>query len=162
MYEAMLWLEGSALAESLRGLGVWSYGIINLLHILGIGTLFGAVLILDLRLLGTWSSITVATIARPTVPLAACGFVVAVCSGVSMFSINATEYHGNPFFYIKLPTLLVALINIGVVMRMAAWRRAVVGEATQPGDRRALAVAGSVSLLLWLVVLSCGRMIGYW
>ncbi|MEM1188148.1 MAG: DUF6644 family protein [Pseudomonadota bacterium] len=162
MYEAMLWLEGSALAEGLRGLGVWSYGIINLLHILGIGTLFGAVLILDLRLLGAWNSITVATIARPTVPLAACGFFVAVCSGVSMFSINATEYHGNPFFYIKLPTLLAALINIGIVTRVEAWRRAVLGADTRPGDQRILALVGAISLFLWLVVLSCGRMIGYW
>ncbi len=162
MYEAMLWLEGSSLAVGLRGLGVWTYGIVNLLHILGIGTLFGAVLILDLRLMGAWSSIAVATIARPTVPLAACGFIVAVCSGFSMFSINATEYHGNPFFYVKLPTLVAALMNIGIATRMAAWRRAVGGEATLPGDRRALALTGTVSLLLWLVVLSCGRMIGYW
>ncbi|MFK7829382.1 MAG: DUF6644 family protein [Congregibacter sp.] len=162
MYEAMLWLEGSALAEALRGLGVWTYGIVNLVHILGIGTLFGAVVILDLRLMGAWSSISVASIARPTVPLAVCGFFVAICSGISMFSINATEYHGNPFFYIKLPTLVAALINIAVIGRTQAWLRAVNGEAMQAGDRRVLALAGAVSLLLWLIVVSCGRMIGYW
>ena len=51
MLEAMTWLETSLMAETLRGLGIWSYGIINLIHIIGICCLFGAVVILDLRLM---------------------------------------------------------------------------------------------------------------
>ncbi|TCO77137.1 DUF6644 family protein [Chromatocurvus halotolerans] len=162
MYELMAWLEASALAEFLRGLGVWTYGLVNLVHILGIGTLLGSVLLLDLRLLGAWNSIPLPTIARPTVPLAATGFVLAVCSGVAMLSFNTTEYHGNPFLYIKLPTLVVALANVAIIQRLSAWRRGMAGNASQPGDRGVLAVAGAVSLLLWLTVVACGRMIGYW
>lgn len=162
MYEAMAWLEGSALAEGLRGLGVWTYGIVNLLHILAIATLFGAILILDLRLMGAWRGIAISTVARPTVPLAATGFVVAVCSGVAMLSINATEYHGNPFLYVKLPTLAIALLNVALIQRLGAWRRALADVPAVPGDRGVLIVAGAASLLLWLTVVSCGRMIGYW
>jgi hypothetical protein len=162
MYEAMAWLEGSAFAEALRGLGVWTYGITNLIHILAIGMLFGAILILDLRLLGAWRSIPISTIARPTVPLAGAGVVIALCSGVSMFAINTTEYHGNPFLYIKLPVLLVALINVFVITRLNAWRHAISDTPLQGSDRLVLAVAGGTSLLLWLTVISCGRMIGYW
>lgn len=162
LYEAMVWLETSTLAETLRGFGLWTYGIVNLLHILGIGTLLGAVLILDLRLMGAWRVIPVATIARPTVPLAALGFVVAIASGVCMLAMNTTEYHGNPFLYVKLPTLVVALINVAIITRLAAWRRAVAGDAEQGADRRILSFAGAVSLALWLTVITCGRMIGYW
>lgn len=162
MYELMAWLEASALADFLRGLGVWTYGLLNLVHILGIGTLLGSVLLLDLRLLGVWSSIPMQTIARPTVPLAASGFVLAVCSGIAMFSFNTTEYHGNPFLYIKLPTLVVALLNVAVIQRLSAWQRGVAGDHPQAGDRRVLALAGGASLLLWLTVVACGRMIGYW
>ena len=50
----MAWLEGSALGHAMRDNGVWFYGIINLTHILGVATLFGSVVILDLRLLGVW------------------------------------------------------------------------------------------------------------
>lgn len=162
MYELMAWLEGSALADFLRDLGIWTYGIVNLLHILGIGTLLGSVLLLDLRLLGAWKSIPLSTLARPTVPLAATGFVIAFCSGIAMLSFNTTEYHGNPFLYIKLPTLVVALINVAVIQRLPAWRRGVAGNTAQPGDRGVLAVSGAISLLLWLTVVTCGRMIGYW
>jgi hypothetical protein len=48
----MAWLEGSALGHVMRESGVWTYGIVNLVHILGVCCLFGSVLILDLRLIG--------------------------------------------------------------------------------------------------------------
>lgn len=162
MYELMAWLEASALADFLRGLGIWTYGIVNLVHILGIGTLLGSVLLLDLRLMGAWRSIPLPAIARPAVPLAAAGFLLAVSSGIAMISFNTTEYHGNPFLYIKLPTLVIALVNVAVIQRVPAWRRGVAGEPAESGDGKALALAGATSLLLWLTVITCGRMIGYW
>jgi len=162
MYALLEWLEASAFAETLRGAGVWTYGLINLAHILGIATLFGSVLVLDLRLLGVWRSLPIASLARPTVPLAAVGFVVAALSGASMLSFNATEYDGNPFLYLKLPMIVFGLLNVAVVQRTRAWRNALAGNGLTAGEQRALAAAGAVSLLTWLTVLSCGRMIGYW
>jgi hypothetical protein len=159
---ALQWLEGSALGELLRGLGVWTYGLLNLGHILGIGALFGAVLILDLRLLGVWRSIPVAAIAGPTVPLAASGFVLAVLTGVSMLSFNASEYHANPFLYLKLPVIALGLINVAILQRLPAWRRALAGDAAVDNDGAVLAAGGAVSLAIWLTVVTCGRMIGYW
>ena len=162
MYEWMAWLEASALAEFLRGLGIWTYGLINLAHVLGISLLFGSIALLDLRLLGAWRNIPVATIARPTVPLAATGFVLAITSGIMMLSFNTTEYHGNPFLYIKLPMVVVGLINVAVITRLPAWKRATAGAVEAPADRTILALAGGISLLIWLTVITCGRMIGYW
>ena len=162
MYEWMAWLEASALAEFLRGLGIWTYGLINLAHVFGISLLFGSIALLDLRLIGAWRSIPIATIARPTVPLAATGFALAVISGIMMLTFNTTEYHGNPFLYIKLPMVVVGLVNVAVISRLPAWRRAVAGEAAESSDRIVLAVAGAASLVTWLTVIVCGRMIGYW
>lgn len=162
MFELMAWIEASALSEFLRGLNIWTYGLINLVHILGISTLFGAVLLLDLRLLGMWRSIPVQILIRPTVPLAAIGFILAAASGTLMFSFNTTNYHGNPFLYIKLPVIVVALVNVAIIQRMAAWRRARDGAPAESGDQRVLAVGGALSLLTWTTVITCGRMIGYW
>src|SRR6056297_2532351 len=134
----MAWLEGSALADFLRGLGIWTYGLLNLGHILGIGSLFGAVLILDLKLIGLWRSIPAASLIRPTVPLAAIGFALAATSGVMMLSFNTTEYHGNPFIYAKFPIMLGGLTNVAVVQRVSAWRRAAAGEPPARGDRTRL------------------------
>jgi hypothetical protein len=162
MYEWMAWLEASALAQSLRGLGIWTYGLLNLAHILGISTLFGAVVVLDLKLIGLWRSIPAVSLIRPTIPLAATGFVLAALSGIMMLSFNTTEYHGNPFLYTKFPVIALGLVNVAIVQRLAAWRRAASGAPTEQGDRITLATVGALSLLIWTIVIACGRMIGYW
>ena len=116
------WLEGSALGEFLRSSGVWTYGVINLAHIAGVATLFGSVLLLDLRLLGAWRALPLVTLTRPTVPLAAVGFVLAALAGVCMLCFNAGEYIGNPFLLIKFPAIGLGLLNALVVSRLPAWR----------------------------------------
>ena len=63
----MALVEASFFAEALRNLGVWTYGIVNLAHIIGINLLFGAIAILDLRLLRLWQTIPVDTIATITI-----------------------------------------------------------------------------------------------
>ena len=79
--QLMAWLEGSALGHVMRDNGVWFYGIINLTHILGVATLFGSVVILDLRLLGFWPDAPLAVISRPTTRMAAAGFAIAAVTG---------------------------------------------------------------------------------
>jgi len=162
VHELMAWLEGSALAQFLRGLGIWTYGLLNLGHIVGISTLFGAVVLLDLKLLGLWRSIPAASLIRPTVPLAATGFFLAATSGIMMLSFNTTDYHGNPFLYVKFPVIVVGLVNVAIVQRLAAWKRAAAGALPESGDRTVLAISGALSLVIWSTVLACGRMIGYW
>ena len=155
------WLEGSALGDVLRSSGVWTYGLINLAHIAGIATLFGSVLLLDLKLLGAWRGLPLATLTRPTIPLAAVGFVLAALAGVCMLCFNASEYVGNPFLLIKFPAIGLGLLNALVVSRLPAWRERASREPTA-AERRQLAAAGGVSLVSWLTALAAGRMIGYW
>lgn len=155
------WLEGSTLGELLRGSGVWTYGLINLAHITGIATLFGSVLLLDLKLLGAWRGLPLATLARPTIPLAAVGFTLAALAGFCMLSFNGSEYVGNPFLLIKFSAIGLGLLNALVVSRLPAWRERASREPTAT-QRRQLAVAGGVSLVSWIAALAAGRMIGYW
>jgi hypothetical protein len=157
----LAWIEGSALGAAVRGAGVWAYGVVNLVHILGVATLFGAVLIIDLRLLGCWRRVPLSLIARPTVSLAAIGFCVAALTGVCLLSTNATEYAGNPFLLIKFAAIALGLINIVVLSRFDAWRQRDVREPSDKDSSR-LAVAGGISLASWLVAVGAGRLIGYW
>jgi len=96
----MAWLQGSPLGHAMRESGVWTYGFVNLVHILAIASLFGSVLVLDLRLLGVWNSIALPAVSRPAVPVATAGFGVAATTGVCLLATKATEYVGNPFLYI--------------------------------------------------------------
>ena len=69
MHDLLAWLESSMLGHAMRNSGVWTYGVVNLGHILGVSTLFGAVLVLDLRMLGLWRTVPLPSIAGPTVPV---------------------------------------------------------------------------------------------
>jgi len=161
LYEFLTWLEGSALGNAMRGMGVWSYGVFNLAHILGVATLFGSILVLDLRLMGLWRGVALRAISTPTVPLAAVGFSIAAVSGICMIATNATEYLGNPFIYIKMPAIVFGIVNVGVIERLPGWRA---HSSRNPTARegRQLAAAGATSLACWLTVIAAGRMIGYW
>jgi len=161
MGELLAWIEDSALGVAVRESGVWTYGLINLTHILGVASLFGSVLILDLRLLGAWRSVALAALARPAVPIATAGFLVAATSGICLLATNATEYLGNAFFYIKFPAIALAIGNVLVLNTMPAWK----ARNTRPPSPREevwLAVAGGISLLCWLTAVAAGRLIGYW
>src|SRR5438128_3823566 len=105
MHEFMAWLQGSVLGHAMRESGVWTYGVVNLIHILGVSSLFGAVLVLDLRLLGVWRRAALSSISTPVVPVATTGFAVAALSGICLLATKATEYEGNPFLYIKFPAI---------------------------------------------------------
>ena len=161
MRDFLIALEASALGDWLRGLGVWTYGLLNLGHIAGISALFGSVLLLDLRLLGFWRPSPLAAISRPTVPVSIVGFCVAAIAGVSMLTFNASEYYGNPFLLLKFAAIGLALVNVAVTTRIPAWRDHRRRELSAT-ERRQLAAAGGLSLVLWGSALAAGRMIGYW
>jgi hypothetical protein len=84
---------------------------------------------------------------------------VAVPSGLLMFSAHATEMIENPAFQLKLALILAAGVNAWAFHRTvfrnaASWPP---GAAT-PTAARAAAVA---SIVLWLGVIACGRLLAY-
>jgi hypothetical protein len=157
----LIWLEGSSLGQLMRGAGVWSYGIVNLVHILSVATLFGSVLVLDLRLVGLWRQVPLAALETPTVPLVLLGFALAASSGVCLITTNATEYLGNPFVLIKFGAIALGLLNAAVVQLLPAWQ-ARHAAVVPPRTRLQLALVGATSLACWIAAAAAGRMIGYW
>lgn len=161
MHAFLAWLQSSVIGHAMRESGVWTYGVINLFHILSIACLFGAVLLLDLRLLGAWRKIPLASISGPCVPLAGAGFVIATLSGIGLLATRATEYQGNPFFYMKFPAILLGLINVTALSALPAWKQHRTRELTAQ-EQSKLSIYGGISLVCWFVAIAAGRMIGYW
>jgi hypothetical protein len=161
VHEWLAWLEGSALGHAMRGAGVWSYGVVNLIHVLGVSALFGSLLLLDLRLMGLWRGVPLASIAAPAVPMARAGFVLAAASGTCLIVTNATEYADNPFLLIKFSAIAIGLLNVALLETLPGWRARHTRTPTSAESNR-LAVLGGVSLLCWLTAIASGRMIGYW
>jgi uncharacterized protein DUF6644 len=157
----MTWLEASALGHFMRESGPWTYAIVNLAHILGIASLFGAIVIMDLRLLGVWRRIPLAAFADTAAPVAACGLAIALVSGTGLLATKATEYVGNPFIYIKFPAIALGIVNALVVRRSEGWRARASRELTAIETRR-LAWMGALSLASWVTAIAAGRLIAYW
>lgn len=126
----------------------------NTLHVLGIALLVGAIVVLDLRLLGLWRAVPVAALARPTVNVAATGQALALVTGMMLLTVQATEYVANPFLYLKFGAILIGLANLGLLRLAGDWK-----DDSRARRRR---WAGLLSLLAWLTALTAGRMIAYW
>ena len=159
--EFLAWIESSALGVFMRQSGPWTYGIVNLGHLLGVSTLFGSILVLDLHLIGVWRRGPLDALARATVPVSKVGFAVAMATGLGLLSSNASEYLDNPFFLIKFLAIGCGLLNVWLLSRASAWRARGTRELSA-GEQRQLAVMGGLSLVCWLTAVSAGRMIGYW
>jgi hypothetical protein len=161
VHDFFRWIEASGLGHFMRESGPWTYAVVNLLHILGVASLFGAVVILDLRLLGVWPRTPLAALADAAAPVAAAGFAVAASSGVALLATKATEYTGNPFLYVKFPAIAVGLINAVMLRLSPAWQARGKRELSHR-ENRYLAWAGGTSLACWLTAITAGRMIAYW
>jgi hypothetical protein len=146
-------LEMSSWAQHLRA-SRWGYAAVSTGHVLGIALLVGAVVPLDLRLLGVWRRPAVAELARILVPAAMTGLVLAMATGFLLFSIRAQEYAAVGVLQAKL-----ALILLGTLSALAAHLR--YGAGLERAGARELALHGAVSLGCWICALVCGRLIAF-
>src|SRR5712672_3592961 len=154
-------MQASALGHFMRESGPWTYAIVNLAHVLGIATLFGSILVLDLRLVGLGRRVPLAALTPAIVPVATAGFLIAATTGVGLLATKATEYVGNPFLLIKFSAIALGLVNVAAFKRSAAWKAHYERELTTD-EQRVLAVMGGLSLVCWLTAITAGRMIAYW
>ncbi len=161
MHDAFAWLQASALGMFMRESGPWTYPVVNLIHVLGVAALFGAVLILDLRLLGVWRRAPLSAITAAAGPVALGGFVLAATTGVCLLAANALEYEENPFLLVKFAAIGLGLANAIALRFTAAWKAHATRDLSRSEWQR-LSLIGGVSLASWLTAISAGRMIGYW
>jgi hypothetical protein len=152
-------VEGTGLARALRD-SVWVYPFVNAGHILGIALLVGSIVPLDLRLLGAWRSIPLASLWHVLTRTAAAGLLLAATFGLLLFATRATEYIASGFFIAKMAVVALATAN-AVSLRL--FRPATFSaEAFRTGaPPRRLRIAAGMSLLGWLTALTLGRLVGY-
>lgn len=151
-------IEASGLGQAMRQ-SLWLYPIVEIVHIVGLALLFGSIVVLDLRLLGFSRGISVRRFARHVLPWTAAAFVLIVPSGLAMFAAHASDFIGNSVFALKMGLILAAAIN-AAVFHAGPFRDASgwdVGALPPPAAR----LAGGLSLLLWISVIACGRLLAY-
>ncbi|OYW46485.1 MAG: hypothetical protein B7Z08_05645 [Sphingomonadales bacterium 32-68-7] len=150
------WLEAVGLRQWASATP-WVYPAANVLHVFGLAMLVGGIGIVDLRIAGLWRSLPLAALNKALTPVAVAGLAVLVVSGVTLFAADGTTLSRSAIFQWKLLLIAAALANV-VLFRMW-WQPRITARATDlPLRARALAV---LSLLLWVVIGTLGRLIAY-
>jgi hypothetical protein len=155
------WLSAFGEAVQSSAFGAWAggaaYPYANLVHLLGLVMLVGGIGILDLRLAGLFRHIPAAPMSSALTPIAIAGLILMIPSGATMFASDAASLvHSNTFRW-KLLLILLALAN-AIAFRFL-WRRKIERWDVEPPPLgRLMAIT---SILLWLSVAACGRMIAY-
>jgi hypothetical protein len=150
-------LHASEVSQTLRA-STWLYPLVNTGHVVGIALLFGGIAPLDLRLIGCWKSVPLDHLVRILVPVAIAGVVLAVSTGAFLFATKPLDYIGEPLFAVKMVLICAALLNALMLRRSPQWGLVRVAPGA---PRPAWRIAGIVSLVLWLGVITAGRLIGY-
>jgi hypothetical protein len=155
-------LESSGLGQAMRQ-WLWLYPSVEIVHIVGIALLFGSIAVMDLRLLGVSRSIPVRTLARHVLPWSAASFLLIIPSGLLMFTAHASEFIDSEVFVIKMLLILAGGVNAAlfhtITFRTAdVWDSEEMRKLPPPPSARA---AGALSLLIWISVIACGRLLAY-
>lgn len=148
------WCETTALGTAVRD-SVWAFPAIEAVHLLGLCVLGGALLVVDLRLLGAGlTEQSPAALARRARPWLIGSIAVLVTTGIPLFLSEAVKVYYNTAFWTKMATIPTAVVfTFGVRDRLLR------SDALDDGVRSRL--VGATSIALWLVVAAAGRWIGY-
>jgi len=149
------WLQFSAPLVAMRS-SPWLFPIIATIHLMGLAMIGGAVLVVDLRLLGLGlRRQPVAEIARDAERWLLRSLLISLPTGVLLFMCFATKYYYLTFFWVKMASLLAVL-----VFTFSVRRRVTMADETRVSPAWSKLVA-LVSLSLWTTVAIGGRWIGF-
>jgi len=155
---ALGWVEQTALATAMRQ-ELWLYPVVEILHIWGFVVLVGSIAMLDLRLLGLSPRVSVQQLSRHLLPWTGGALFVIVPTGLLMFMAHAGEFISNRAFVVKLALIFAAGINavvfhVGPYRSVPAWD----GGVSTPAAAK---LHAALSLLIWMGVIACGRLLAY-
>ncbi len=161
MIEQLLsWLAASPWAEALRA-SRNTYPIVNALHIMAIGSLFGAIVAFDLRLLGFAPAIELRALARYLPRIAGVGLAIAVLTGFALFSVKPLEYADNSAFLLKIALVAFGTVHALCLHRRAQWQRLIRGVGAEVPPGAGLKVSAAVSICTWIAAILAGRFIAF-
>jgi hypothetical protein len=147
------WCESTWIGHAIRS-SQWLFPAIEAVHLLGLCLLGGAVLVLDLRMLGVGLRQPIAEVARDARPWLVASVVVMLLTGTALFLSESIKCYHNTSFWVKITTLPIALL-FTFTIRERISRRA---TADTTATTKIVALA---SLMLWLTVAAAGRWIGF-
>jgi hypothetical protein len=149
------WAEATALGEMIRS-STWAFAVIESGHLLALSVIGGAVLIVDLRLLGLGlRAQPIAEVAQDARPWLIGSLIVMLVTGAGLFLSEPMKLYDSTAFAVKMTCLALAIVftfTVRMNVTMADEGR------VRPSWLKLVAI---VSLALWFGVGASGRWIGF-
>jgi hypothetical protein len=153
LYDVFQAIEKTPLGATLRE-SLWLFPVIEAVHLLALAIFGGALLILDLRLLGLGlNTFKTSSIERSARPWQIGSVVTLIVTGVLLGVSEAVKLYDKYAFWVKMTALLAALLFTFLVRNRFAVR--------DPKDGLAMKAVAIASLVVWFTVAAAGRWIGY-
>ncbi len=149
------WTASSSLNHAIST-SPWAFAVIESVHLLALSVIGGAVLIVDLRLLGFGiRTQTLEEVARDAQPWFVGSWAVMIVTGLLLFVSEPQKLYYSTPFAVKITCLVLGTIFAFTVRR----------NVTLAGEGRVnpiwLKLVALVSLALWFGVAAGGRWIGF-
>jgi hypothetical protein len=149
------WCENSGLGETIRS-SSWLFPVIESLHLLGLAVIGGAVLVVDLRLLGFGlRRQPVAQLASDAQRWLVGSLMVMLVTGTLLFTSEAIKCYYHAAFWVKMTSLFLA-----IVFTFTVRRKLTMADETRVSPLWSKLVA-VISVTLWSGVGVGGRWIGF-
>ena len=150
------WLAQTHIGIAMRD-STWAFAIVEIGHLIALAVFGGAILLLDLRLLGFgFTTQPAPRVAREFLPITIGGVVAMFLTGSLLLASGPMRYYYNTPFRIKMALFLIALLFHFTLQIKVARQNPEEDHSTS--GRKA---AGAISLLLWFSIGVAGRAIGY-
>ena len=155
LYPFFEWCEATTIGNAIRT-SLWAFAVIESVHLLGLAAIGGAVLVVDLRMLGIGlRRQPVAEVASNAFPWLVGSLAVMLVTGMALFLSEAIKCYYSTPFWVKMWSLAFAMLFTFTVERKVA----LADEARiRPIWFKVVAL---VSLSLWFGVGAGGRWIGF-
>jgi hypothetical protein len=151
------WLKASSASQWINA-STWIWPLCEILHFIGLSLLIGIAGFFDLRLMGFFRRVSIAA-ARGLMPLALAGFAMNLVTGMVFLVGLPDQYAHNRIWWFKVGFIMLAGLNAWLYeSRLSSKMLALEPGAGTPGTVKLI---GAVSLLSWLAVLYCGRMLPF-
>ncbi|MEY4641223.1 MAG: hypothetical protein RLZZ227_1217 [Pseudomonadota bacterium] len=145
----LLWYEEGPIGIFIRE-SLWGYPITLSAHAVGMATVMGVVVALNLRVLGFAKGLSVAAFDKLFI-IGWIGFIINLVSGLVLFAGTASSYFFQGTFQLKIGAILLGGILMKLVMNAV--------RANKPQvNQKSLAFA---CIACWTVGMVTGRLMAY-
>jgi len=152
-----VWLSGTWI-NKLVASNFWIFPAMETTHFIALTTLFGSLLLIDLRVLGLGKYLNMKE-AMKFIPVAIVAFTFNLLSGIVFLCFDPYAYLPNIGFQWKMGLIVIAGVN-ALWFWFGEHEELVALADGADAPFRAKVIAG-ISLVIWVAVIVLGRMIPY-